>query len=171
MTRMGGLAVVSGLFFLVILALGILYAYRAQTPAVPTVPYSGVISELQGGRVRSVVIEDGRATITLVDGTRQQATAPDDGQSLAQAVAERNRADPAHPVDLVYSSGSPPNSGLPIVYLLPTLILIFPLLYLARSMRARSPLPYEALSRLADLRDRGVITEDEFLREKRRILK
>ena len=37
--------------------------------------------------------------------------------------------------------------------------------------RARAPQRYEALSRLADLRDRGVLTEDEFLREKRRYLK
>lgn len=175
MTRMGGLAVVSGLFFLVILALGLVYAYRVQTPAIPAVPYAAVLGELEQGRVRTVDVEGGRATVTLVDGTRQQTTVPDNGQSgqsLMQAVAERNRADPARPVELRFSSGSPPNSGLAIVYLLPVLFfLAFPLLYVARSWRARSSPPYEALSRLADLRDRGILTEDEFLREKRRLLR
>ena len=172
MTRMGGLAVACGLFFLVILALGLLYAYRSQSPAVPTVPYSAVLIELQNGRVRSVVIADGRATLTLLDGTTQQAPLPDNGEPLARTIEDRNRADPAHPVDLRFSSGSPPNSGLAIGYLLPALIFLFPLLYIARSRaRSHTPPPYEALSRLADLRDRGVLTEDEFLREKRRLLK
>jgi hypothetical protein len=35
----------------------------------------------------------------------------------------------------------------------------------------RAPDPYERLARIADLRDRGVLTEEEFQREKRRLLK
>lgn len=37
--------------------------------------------------------------------------------------------------------------------------------------RSATPDRYASLGRLADLRDRGVFTEDEFQREKRRLLR
>ena len=172
MTRMGGLAVASGLFFLVILALGLLYAYRSQSPAVPTVPYSAVLTEIQNGRVRSVLLDDGRATLTLVDGTTQLATLPDNGEPLARMIDDRNRVDPAHRVELRFGGATPANANPVFVVLLPLLFLAFPLVYFANAAaRGRGPQRYEALARLAELRDRGALTEEEFAREKRRLLK
>jgi hypothetical protein len=173
MTRTGGLGVAASILLTVVLALGLLYAYRAQSPAIPAVPYSAALGAIQDGRVRVVEIEDGRATLTLFDGTRQQSTAADNGEALVRAVQDRNHADPAHPIDLRVGSGTAPNQGPVVLFvLLPVLALALPLLYIASTAtRARRPQRYEALSRLADLRDRGANTEDEFLNEKRRLLK
>ena len=55
--------------------------------------------------------------------------------------------------------------------LLPVAVLIALILLAAYAFaRARVPDPYERLARLADLRDRAVLTEEEFQREKRKIL-
>ena len=43
------------LVLVVVLGLGLLYAYRAQTPAVPTVPVTQAVQEIQQGRVLEVV--------------------------------------------------------------------------------------------------------------------
>ena len=55
--------------------------------------------------------------------------------------------------------------------LLPVLVLVTLILVTAsiisRSSRHRR---YESLARIADLRDRGVLTDDEFQREKRKLL-
>lgn len=173
MTRTGGLGVAAALLLVVMLALGLLYAYRAQTPAIPTVPYTAALGAVQGGSVRSVEIEDGRATLNSADGTRQQSTTPDNGEGLVRAVQDHNRADPAHPIDLRFSSGAAPNPGAAVVLgFLPVAALAITVFLGAWAIaRSRAPQRYEALSRLADLRDRGVLTEDEFLREKRRYLK
>jgi hypothetical protein len=47
------------------------------------------------------------------------------------------------------------------------------LIFLAASAfaRSRGPQRYELLARLGDLKDRGLITEEEFQREKRRLLR
>ncbi len=160
---------------IVVLGMTLLYAYRSQTPAVQQVSYSTALSELQDGRVRLVIIEDGKATLSLNDGSQQQVIAPDGGATLAQTVADRNHADPAHPVELRFSNGGP--AGPPFVLsllvgLLPLLVIVALLLLAAKAFaRARAPERYESLSRVADLRDRGVLTEEEFQREKRRILR
>ena len=172
MTRTGGLGVAAAILLTVFLGIGLLYAYRSQSPAIPAVPYSAVLNQIQQGHVRLVEIEDGHATLTFIDGTRQQSTAPDNGEALARAVQDHNSADPTHPIDLRVSSGPAPNPA-PVILLiiLPLLVLALPLLFIASAAaRARRPQRYEALSRLADLRDRKAITEDEFLREKRRLL-
>ena len=172
MTRTGGLGVAAAILLTVFFAIGLLYAYRSQSPAIPAVPYSAALGAIQDGRVRVVEIEDSRATLTFADGTRQQSTAPDSGEALVRAVQDRNHADPAHPIDLRLGSGPAPNQGPVVLFVfLPLLILALPLLYIASAARAQRPQHYEALSRLADLRDRGVVTEEEFQREKRRHLK
>jgi hypothetical protein len=173
MTRTGGLGVAAALLLIVVLAVGLLYAYRAQSPAIPAVPYSAAIGAIQDGRVRIVEIDDGRATLTFIDGSRQQAAGPDNGDALARAVEDHNRADPSHPINLLVSSGAVPNPNFGYIYaLLPIMIAVVVTLYAAQQWtRSRAPQRYEALSRLADLRDRGVLTEEEFLREKRRFLK
>lgn len=140
------------------------------------VSYSAAMSEVHDGRVRLVVIEDGRVTLSLVDGSQQQVITPDGGTALAQAVADRNRADPAHPIELRASNTRP--AGPPfvavsvLVALLPLLVIVALILLAAKAFASsRAPERYEALSRVAGLRDRSVLTEEEFRREKRRILK
>jgi len=169
MTRSGGLGAVAALLLTAVLAIALLYAYRSQTPAVPTVPYTAAQVAIDSGRLRSVVIEDGRAHLTFVDGTRQDAVLPDDGQPLARAITDHNRADPAHPVDVIFGAGS---TSVALPYFLIPLLLLAVLVVLTAWAFARGRVQdrYVALSRVADLRERGVLSEEELQREKRRIL-
>jgi hypothetical protein len=162
------------LIALFVLGLGLLYAYRSQTPAVPSVSLAKVLSDIQDGRVRAVTIEGDRATVVLTDGPTEQTTAPN-GDVLMRAVSDRNRAvGTAQQIALRYSQTSQDFSVVGSIFLsvLPLLLLVG-LILLAASALARSRVPqrYELLARLGDLKDRGVITEEEFLREKRRLLR
>ena len=169
------IGVVAGILLISVIGVGVLYAYRSQVPAMPQVSYSTALSEVHEGRVRLVVIEDDRVTLSLIDGSQQQVITPDGGTGLAQAVADRNRGDPAHPIELRASNGGPAAAPFVLsvlVGLLPLLVIIALILLAAKAFASsRAPERYEALSRVADLRDRGVLTEEEFQREKRRILK
>jgi len=163
--------VIIALFVLV----GLLYAYRSQTPAVPSVSLEKVLSDIHDGRVQAVTIEGSRATVVLVDGRTEQATIPEPDTVLARAVTVRNQTvDAAHLIRLRFSPTSPDFSVVPSIFLsiLPLLLLAV-LIFLAASAFARSRVAqrYELLARLGDLKDRGVITEEEFQREKRRLLR
>ena len=164
------LLVVIALF---VIGLGLLYAYRAQTPAVPSVSFAQVLSEIQEGRVRAITIEGNSATVVLVDGRTEQTTVPN-GDLVVRAVTDRNQADPAHQIALRFSQTSPDFSVASSIFLsfLP-LLLVVALILLAASVlaRARGPQRYELLARLGELKDRGVLTEEEFHREKRRLLR
>jgi hypothetical protein len=155
-----------------VIGLGLLYAYRAQTPALPSVSLAQVLSEIQDGRVRAVTIEGNRATVVLTDGRTEQTTVPN-GDLVVRAVAERNQADPAHPIELRFSQTSPLYSVASIVVSFLPLLVLLALILLAASAFARSRglQRYELLARLGELKDRGVITEEEFQREKRRLLR
>ena len=170
----GLIRVVLVLVALIVLGLGLLYAYRAQSPAVPEVSLTQALTELQQGRVRAVTIEGNRATFILIDGRTEQTPVPLPPDLLVRAVAERNQADPAHPTELRFSQTSPDFSvrSSILLSLLPLLVIVA-LIFLAASAfaRSRSPQRYELLARLGDLKDRGVITEEEFQREKRRVLR
>ncbi len=162
------------LIVLFVVGIGLLYAYRAQTPAVPEVSLSQALTELQQGRVRAVTIEGNRATFILIDGRTEQTPVPLPPDLLVRAVAERNQADPAHPTELRFSQTSPDFSvGSSILLsLLPLLVIVALILFAASAFaRTRAPQRYELLARLGDLKDRGVITEEEFQREKRRLLR
>jgi hypothetical protein len=163
------------LIALFVLGLGLLYAYRSQTPAVPSVSLAKVLSDIQDGRVRAVTIEGDRATVVLTDGPTEQTTIPEPDTVLARAVSDRNRAvGTAQQIALRYSQTSQDFSVVSSIFLsvLPLLLLVA-LILLAASALARSRVPqrYELLARLGDLKDRGVITEEEFQREKRRLLR
>src|SRR5439155_9322154 len=159
---------------LFVVGVGLLYAYRAQTPAVPTVSLAQVLTEIQDGRVRAVTIERNQATLVLTDGRTERTTIPEPDTILAQAVTTRNQADPPHVIELRVTQGSSDFSivGSIFLSLLPLLLLVA-LIFLAASAfaRTRAPQRYELLARLGDLKDRGVITEEEFQREKRRVLR
>jgi hypothetical protein len=160
------------LILLVVLGLGLLYAYRAQTPAVATASLAQVLTEIQDGRVRAITIEGNRATVLLIDGRTEQTTVPDRAELVVRAVTERNQADPTHQIELRFSQTSPDFSVSIFTSLLPLLVLVALVLAAAAVFsRARTPQRYELLARLGDLRDRGVITDEEFQREKRRLLR
>jgi len=158
---------------LFVLGLGLLYAYRSQTPAVPSVSIAKVLSDIQDGRVRAVTIEGSRATVVLTDGPTEQATVPY-GDLVVRAVADRNQADPSHQIELRFSQTSPDFSVVGSIFLsvLPLLVLVALILLAASAFaRSRGPQRYELLARLGELKDHGVLTEEEFQREKRRLLR
>jgi hypothetical protein len=161
------------LIVLFVIGLGLLYAYRSQTPAVPTASLAQVLTEIQDGRVRAVTIEGNRATVVLTDGRTEQTTVPN-GDLVVRAVFDQNQANPAHQIELRSTQTSPEFSVGSSIFLsvLPLLVLVA-LILLAASALARSRVPqrYELLARLGELKDRGVITEEEFQREKRRLLR
>ncbi len=167
--------VVAVVALVVVLGLGLLYAYRSQTPAIPTIPVTQAISDVQNDRVKDVVIENDRATLALVDGSREQTTTAGGTSSpLLEAVTEYNRQKPGRAVSIRYETSG--FDGWPILSvllaLLPMLFLIALVLFAAYAFaRSRRGDAYEQLARIADLRDRGVLTEDEFQREKRRLLR
>ena len=170
------IGVAAALLVVVVLGVGLLYAYRSQAPALQQVPYAQALSEIQNGQVRSAVVEDHLVTLRLNDGSQQQTVAPDNGDALARAVTSHNASDPTHPVEFSFMNGGgagivPLFTGV-IVALSPILVLGALALYAASAYsRSRAPQRYEALARIADLRDRGVLSEEEFQREKRRLLK
>ena len=171
--RRGSLGVVALVAFVIVVGFTSLYAYRAQVPATPRIPYTQALSEIQNGQVRSVTVEGERAVLVLHDGRTQETTVPDRDEMLARAVTERDRADPAHQTELRYQQPAQTvGVALSILLsLLPLLVIVALVLLAAYAFaRARAPERYETLARLADLRDRGAIDEEEFQREKRRIL-
>jgi hypothetical protein len=162
------------LILLVVLGLGLLYAYRAQIPAAPTASLAQVLTEIQDGRVRAITIEGNWATVVLIDGRTEQTTVPDRAEPVVRAVTERNQADPTHQIELRFTQTSPLFSvgSSILISLLPLLVLLALVLVAAVAFaRARAPQRYELLARLGELRDRGVITDEEFQREKRRLLR
>jgi len=154
--------------------LGLLYAYRSQSPAIPTVPLTHALADIQGGNVDQILLENDRATLTLYSGSREQTNVGGGSRDLLlQAVTEYNRAHPAKDIQMRVDDRYPFGQTLLSVALglLPLVFLIALVLFAAYVFaRARAPDPYERLARLADLRDRNVITEDEFQREKRKVL-
>jgi len=153
--------------------LGLLYAYRSQSPTIPTVPLTQAITDIQNGSVDQILLENDRATLTFTLGSREQTFVGGSRDVLLQAVTEYNRAHPAKDIQMRVDDRYPFGQTLlsVVLGLLPLVFLIALVLFAAYAFaRARAPDPYERLARLADLRDRGVITEDEFQREKRKVL-
>ena len=166
---------VAVLILAVVLGLGLLYAYRSQTPAIPQIAMTQAIQEIQQARVSDVGIEGNRATLALVDDTREVVSLPDPvtASPLVQAVIEYNRANPSRPITLRFDQGTPfPGAAVGILLSLLPLVVLVALVVALAALLARSARSdrYERLARAADLRDRGVLTEDEFQREKRKIL-
>ncbi len=163
------------LIVLFVVGVGSLYVYRAQTPALPTVSLAQVLTEIQEGRVRAITIEGNRATVVLIDGSTEQTTVPNPDTVLARAVSERNQAvGSAQQIAFRYTQTSPDFSVAGSIFLsvLPLLLLVGLVLLAASAFaRSRAPQRYELLARLGDLKDRGLITEEEFQREKRRLLR
>lgn len=167
------LRLIAVLILVPVLGLGLLYAYRAQTPAMPTVEVTQAIGEIQADRVDEIVIENDRATLILVDGTREQ-TETGGTDAVLSAATEHNRVKPGRGINVRYVYRWPFGlSPLGVVLSLVPLLVLFALIAAAAYvvLRARRVDPFARLERTAILRDRGVLTEDEFQREKSRLLR
>lgn len=158
----------------VLLGVGLLYAYRAQSPATKVITLSDALARVDQGQVKTVTLNNNtRATIQANDGTLYQVTLTGD-DTFTKAVNDYNASHPGHQVTVTAEPQSPTLGliGSVILSLLPLALLIGLVLLAAAAIgRARSGDRYEALLHAADLRDRGVLSQDEFEREKRRILK
>jgi ATP-dependent Zn protease len=151
----------------------LLYAYRAQSPAMPTISLGQGLAEIRDGKADRIDVENERATLTLKDGSRQQMATGGDRDAILAAVTDYNRTHPADNIQLRYNDASPWGTTLLsiVLSLLPLALLFLLVVLAARAIaRSRSADPYEQLARIADLRDRGVLTEEEFQREKRKLL-
>ena len=169
------LRLAAGVLVFVLVGVALLYAYRSQTPALQLVPITQAVLDIQNDRVSAVVVDGNTATLTLTDGARERTVVPS-GKSdpLADAITSHNRARPERQIQLRYEASVP--SPWPVIAgialsLLPLLSVAALILFAAYAFtRSRRGDVYEQLARIADLRDRGVLTEDEFQREKRRLL-
>jgi hypothetical protein len=90
----------------IILGIGLLYAYRAQSPSGTPVPYSQAVTEIQGGQVRLVTFNSDTATIDLMLGARQTVTLGTDARAeLLRIVTDYNSTVPPDRRITLASSG------------------------------------------------------------------
>lgn len=168
------LAIVAGLLLVPILGLLLLYAYRSQSPAVPTIPMSQAIDDINNARVDTIVVQDNAVTMKLTDGRQESTNTGGDPRPILQAAEDLNRRLPGRSI-LVYQDYSP-MYGMPFLAIvfrfLPLIVLVALVLFAARVIAgSRANARYEQLARLADLRDRKALTEEEFQREKGRLMR
>jgi hypothetical protein len=137
-----GRSVVTSLLLVVVLivmGLALLYAYRSQTPSVPTVVYSQALQEITIGQVKKVTITGSRATLELQNGTKQQLDLPERSEAFQKVLDDYNAANPSRQMTIEYQSDS---SGFQVIAsillsLLPVLLLGVFLLYLTSRLRPR----------------------------------
>ena len=127
---------------LVVLGLGLLYAYRAQTPAIPTVAISEAIRAVNAGEVKAVTIATNRATLDFTDGRRSQTILPEGARGddpLTEAIKSYNQANPTRAVQLRYENADPGFSviGSVLLSLLPVLLIGGFFYYMMNTMRRR----------------------------------
>ena len=107
------------------MGLALLYAYRSQTPSVPTVPVTSAIQEINQGSVKSVTIIGNTAAIELTSGQKQQTKIADKDDIFQKAIVDYNTANPTRQVDLKYEENSQTFSviGSILLSLLPVLLI------------------------------------------------
>jgi ATP-dependent Zn protease len=138
----GGGSLLRSLLLIVVLifmGLALLYAYRAQAPAVQTVSYSQAIQEINSGQVRKVTITGNRATLELANAEKQQTIVPQPSAAFEKTLSVYNAANPSRTVVVEFQSDSP---GFPVILsillsLLPVLLLGAFFLYMFSRMRPR----------------------------------
>jgi ATP-dependent Zn protease len=112
------------LVLVLILSVGLLYAYRAQSPSSTAVPVSQAIGEIQSGQVRSVTINGDQATIELKDGGRQLTTVGRPSDTFEKIITDYNATrDPSQQISWSKQSDS---QSLGII--VPALLAVLPLL-------------------------------------------
>jgi hypothetical protein len=95
---------------LVILGLGLLYAYRSQTPSLPQVDIAQAMQDISAGRVRAVTVSGSAATLEFRDSPshRERTTVPQPDNVLSPAVAQYNAANPSQAVELRFAQDTQP---------------------------------------------------------------
>jgi hypothetical protein len=127
------------LLLLIVLGIGLLYAYRSQTPPVAPVTYSQAIQEISGGQVKRITIAGSEATLELQTGEKQQLTLPDRPETFQKVVDDYNAANPSRRVAVGYQAETPVVSAIgPIILgLLPVLLIGASILYMFGKARSR----------------------------------
>jgi ATP-dependent Zn protease len=142
-SRTGRSVLVSGLLtlLLIVMGLGLLYAYRSQTPSIQTVALAQSIQEVNGGQVKKVTIIAGanKATLELANGDKQQTNLPDQDEVFQKALFDYNTATPSRQITIDYQQESSPFALIGSIFLsvLPVLLLGAFFVYLFRRSLAR----------------------------------
>jgi ATP-dependent Zn protease len=127
---------------LVVLGLGLLYAYRSQTPSIPQVSITQAVQDITAGRVSAVTIAGNRATLEFRDAPshKEQTMLAEPDTVLAKAVSDYNAANPSRAVALTYQQESQPIgvAGSILLSLLPVLLIGGFFAYLMMRARRRS---------------------------------
>jgi hypothetical protein len=110
---------------LVVMGLALLYAYRSQSPAVPSVALSQAIQEISAGQVAKVTIIGNTATLDLRGGDRHRTTLSQPDTIFQKTLADYNAANPTRTIVIDYQpeSGSFAVVGSIFLSLLPVLLL------------------------------------------------
>lgn len=124
---------------LIVMGIGLLYAYRSQTPTIPPVAYPEAVQEINAGRVSKVTIVANKATLDLRSGERQQLTLPDRPEAFQKLLDDYNAANPSRQVAVEYQAESAPFTVITsiILSLLPVLLLGAFFFYLTSRLRPR----------------------------------
>lgn len=87
---------------LVVMGLGLLYAYRSQTPSAEQVAYSEAVREIDAGQVTRVTIVANQATLDLQSGEKQRVTLPEHPEAFQKVLDDYNSANPSRPIPYQY---------------------------------------------------------------------
>jgi cell division protease FtsH len=112
------------------MGLALLYAYRSQTPQVPTINIDEAIGSVQANQVKSVTFVGNKATLEFNDGaaTKKQTSLPEGSRGddpLSLAITQYNAANPTRVVQRKYEEPSATFSvvGSVLLSLLPVLLI------------------------------------------------
>jgi hypothetical protein len=122
----------------VFLGLGLLYAYRSQTPAVPEIAVTKALQDINAGQVRSVTIDGPMATLELKDGSKERTTLAQPDTILVRSIADYNAAHPSQQIEIRVQSQNPTvgtTTGIVSLPFLLLVLLIAAFLYYMRSRR------------------------------------
>lgn len=94
---------------LIVMGLGLLYAYRSQSPDFAPISYSEAVRAINAGQVRTVTIMGNSATLELQTGEKQVAGLPDRPEAFQKVLDDHNSANPSRPIPYQYQ---PENAAL-----------------------------------------------------------
>jgi hypothetical protein len=139
--RGGRSVVTAGLvtLLLVVMGLGLLYAYRSQTPSVTPVVYSEAVREINAGQVKKITITANKATLELHNNDKQQLTLPDRPETFQKLLDDYNLANPSRQIVIDYQPESATFSVILsiLLSLLPVFLIGAFFLYLTSRLRPR----------------------------------
>lgn len=126
---------------LVVMGLGLLYAYRSQTPAMQTVTITQALQEVNAGQVKKVTIFPGanRAVLELANGDKHQTNLPERDEFFQKALFDYNSANPSRQIIIDYQQESQTFSVIGSIFLslLPVLLIGGFFYYMMRQAQRR----------------------------------